>query len=424
MSKIVLLNLFIIIFTSLVVGQFTNDELQTVIAYHNYLRTYPSPPSATPLTPLTYDQGIADILNKTMSTCSGWSPIAMQGTGSEWQYWWNPASAFSVASQMDMIAEQSFNYDWNVLNCQENTVCLPWLYIVWSSVSKYGCAKAICNGQAHMGCTYQSQGGFDGVAPYQVKVTPTPTPTQTPTPTSTPSSTPSQTPTQTPTQTPSPSPSSTPKSDSLTIDWRNGYVTPIRNQGNCGSCWAFGSVAAMESRYLIKNGNSQVSTLDLSEQNAVSCLPNGCEGGWINKVFDAFQSPGIAYESDNPYLAEDGQPCSYTSPNNHPRFFFNGYGSTSNSKDELINELQNGPVTVGLWVDDSFQLYSSGIFTCSQVYTTTNHVVLVVGYNQEQDYYIIKNSWSTQWGNSGYMYLSAANDNCCMLTYGGYYPTF
>lgn len=193
------------------------------------------------------------------------------------------------------------------------------------------------------------------------------------------------------------------------FDWRskNG-VTPIKNQANCGSCWAFSAVGVFESAILINTGQE----MDLSEQNLVNCNNRGygCDGGMFD-INDYHVSPGGTMESCSPYTAREGT-CnsSCAKPYKLDRW---AYASGSNpSVDQIKTAIATyGPVSAGVAADDSFQAYRSGIFRSSS--TQMNHAIVLVGWNDNNGdgYWILKNSWGTGWGEQGYMKIAygAAN---------------
>ncbi len=216
------------------------------------------------------------------------------------------------------------------------------------------------------------------------------------------------------------------------IDWRNkGVVSPIRNQEQCGSCWAFSTVATLESVVAIKSGN----LYDLSEQELVSCanLKNGytslgCHGGTYENAFKyVSQEGGLASESCYPYTSGNGdsgtckKTCSHVSGTK-----VSSYTTvTSYSDSAMMTALTVEPVNVAIEADSrSFQLYKSGVYTdlegCGH---TLDHAVVLVGYGTDsgQDYYILRNSWDVTWGESGYMRMSRGAQNgkygmCGVLT--------
>lgn len=191
------------------------------------------------------------------------------------------------------------------------------------------------------------------------------------------------------------------------IDWRNsGAVTGVKDQGQCGSCWAFSTTGAMEGAYKIKSG----SLVSLSEQNFVDCDNNGdhgCNGGLMDNAFAwAKTNGGVCTESAYPYTATKGtcrtscgtkyaKPTGYTDVN-------------KNDANALMSALNKQPVSVAIEADQSsFQLYKSGVFSAS-CGTNLDHGVLAVGYGTDgsANYWTVKNSWGTGWGEGGYIRLS------------------
>jgi len=203
-----------------------------------------------------------------------------------------------------------------------------------------------------------------------------------------------------------------PAANPATMDWRSkGAVTPIKNQGQCGSCWAFAAVASMEGVWQISKGN----LVSLSEQQLVDCSTGnyGCNGGWSTVAFQyVITNKGITGESDYPYKAKGGSCAASGKP---IRATFSSYKSvTRNSDSSLETAVSSCPVAVFIEADkSSFQFYSGGIFSDPNCGTNTDHVVTLVGYNVQgsAQYWILKNSWGTGWGTSGYMYIARGNTN-------------
>lgn len=207
---------------------------------------------------------------------------------------------------------------------------------------------------------------------------------------------------------------SAPQSD--VINWASkGAVTPIKNQGQCGSCWSFSTTGSVEGLNFIYTGNLN----SLSEQNLMDCSGSygtqGCNGGWMD---DAFQyiiaNNGIDTESSYPYQAVQGA-CRFQASNTGASM--KSYSDVqSGNEGALTNAANNQPVSVAIDAShNSFQLYSSGIYSepaCSS--SSLDHGVLVIGYGSDNgDYYIVKNSWGTSWGMSGYIWMSRNNNNNC-----------
>lgn len=189
------------------------------------------------------------------------------------------------------------------------------------------------------------------------------------------------------------------------VDWRTkGVVTPVKNQQQCGSCWAFSTTGVIEGYYAIKNGK----LLSFSEQQIVDCDTTcyGCGGGWPYLAVEYAAQNGLETESDYPYTAMDGT-CKYSKSKAVQTN--NGYAFvTPDSANDLMAAIVNSPVSVAIEADQSvFQFYSSGVIS-SGCGDGIDHAVLAVGYTtvSGEQAYIVKNSWGTSWGDQGYVYIS------------------
>eukprot|EP01133_Synstelium_polycarpum_P018028 gene18028-21520_t len=395
-------------------GELTQAEINTIVSTHNQWRASPSPAASTTIPALVWNTTMATRLQNHASKCDGkFSPEALNSINSEWKYTSSPT--FNVGSILSSVLASSANYDWNAKACQSGKSCL-WVTSIWAKSRQIACAKSLCSGKHVFFCDFYPAGNYIGVAPYTPVSTPKPTstPTSTPKPTSTPTKPPGPTTPGTPSPTGTPAPTTpSPTAGAGSTDW-SSRITPVRDQGGCGSCWAFSAVAVLEGRSLLQKGGDR-NTLDLSEQNALSCIASGCGGGWYTNVYSQLKTDGITYESAEPYKAVEGT-CVKTGGN---RLKWVSYANVANNKAALIAELANGPINVAVMVDDAFQNYRSGVFSCATKYTSVNHAVTLVGYNKPGDYWIIKNSWNTWWGEAGFIRLTAANDNCNMLAYAG-----
>jgi C1A family cysteine protease len=196
-------------------------------------------------------------------------------------------------------------------------------------------------------------------------------------------------------------------------DWRAlGGVTPIRDQGDCGSCWAFCATAAFESAILI---HEQVEC-DLSEEQVILCNPYdyGCGGGWMGRVYDYFMSAGAVGEACVPYRANDDDPC----PDDRcgARDYLAGHREVESTVRDLKAALLDGPLAVAMTVHGDFKYYAGGCYSNPQS-GTPNHGVLLVGWDDAMDggAWIIKNSWGPAWGDSGYAYIRY---NTCEIGFG------
>lgn len=208
-----------------------------------------------------------------------------------------------------------------------------------------------------------------------------------------------------------------------TVDWRNyGYVTHVKDQGHCGSCWAFSTTGGLEGQHFKKTGK----LVSLSEQNLVDCdtKNKGCDGGSVAVAYQYIvNNNGIDTEEYYPYVEEE-RTC---------RFNRSEVGATCTGLVKVpMNELalqkavaSVGPIAVSIHMPGTLHMYQNGVYdiqTCDS--DEINHAVLVVGYGVEdgKDYWLVKNSWGAKWGMGGYFKISRNNHNQCAIASHAYYP--
>lgn len=216
------------------------------------------------------------------------------------------------------------------------------------------------------------------------------------------------------------------------VDWRTqNAVTPVKDQGQCGSCWSFSTTGSLEGIYSIMNGGKLVS---FSEQNLVDCdligagqggTSLGCNGGDMGSAMDWItKNGGLCTEADYPYVSgttKQAGTCQKSCSKVVGSKIVKHMSVTANSDSAMMSALAQQPVSIAIEADQaSFQLYKSGVFTGS-CGTKLDHGVLLVGYGtmSNTDYYILKNSWSSSWGSSGYMYIGRGNDPATGKPYNG-----
>lgn len=202
-------------------------------------------------------------------------------------------------------------------------------------------------------------------------------------------------------------------------------MTPVKDQKECGSCWTFGILGALESHYFIKTGQ----LLNLSEQQLVDCVTDnfGCNGGFTWETYTYLIHNDIVLAEDYPYEEKQVE-CRANEFNKTDVKVF-GYARVESSEESLkaaVNEF--GPVQI--FIDAmpiSFRFYSEGIYSYTNCYDFNfNHVVLVIGYGTDydtnQDYWLIKNSWSESWGEEGYLRLARNNNSSCGIVSEAFFP--
>lgn len=215
------------------------------------------------------------------------------------------------------------------------------------------------------------------------------------------------------------------------VDWRQNklkMVTKVKDQGDCGSCYAFSATGALEGQHSRKTGK----LVSLSEQNLVDCSNkkygnDGCNGGLMDNAFQYIKiNCGIDTEAKYPYESKEGK-CRYKKKN--VGAIDTGYVDIPQGDEQKLKEAVAtvGPISVAIDASqDSFMFYSSGVYdepSCSS--TNLDHAVLVVGYGTTQngtDYWIVKNSWSTNWGEGGYVRMVRNKFNACGIASSASYP--
>ncbi|XP_073289845.1 vanillin synthase-like [Primulina huaijiensis] len=209
-------------------------------------------------------------------------------------------------------------------------------------------------------------------------------------------------------------------------DWReNGIVSPVKNQGHCGSCWTFSTTGALEAAYSQAFGKG----ISLSEQQLVDCAGQfnnfGCNGGLPSQAFEYIKyNGGLDTEDSYPYTGVDGS-CKYSSENAVVKVV-DSVNITLGAEDELKDAVAFArPVSVAFEVVNGFRAYNGGVYTstsCGNSPTDVNHAVLAVGYGVEDGipYWLIKNSWGADWGDKGYFKMEMGKNMCGVATCASY----
>lgn len=203
-----------------------------------------------------------------------------------------------------------------------------------------------------------------------------------------------------------------------------GIVTNVKDQGQCGSCWAFSTTGTVEGQHALAYDN----LVSLSEQNLVDCskINYGCGGGWPTIAMDYIRLNGVDTESSYSSIAND-EPCKFNKTN-VGSYLNNVVMIPGGNMKSLYNAIGLvGPISIAIDAEDDFQFYKSGIYSsllCNNDRYSLNHAVLAVGYSNfnNTNFIIVKNSWGSDWGMDCYIYMSTEIDNMCGMATNASYP--
>jgi len=208
------------------------------------------------------------------------------------------------------------------------------------------------------------------------------------------------------------------------VDWRTkGCVNPVKDQGQCGSCWAFSAVASLECANFQKSGKLP----NLSEQQLVDCSggegDQGCSGGLMDNAFDyVMKNKGIECEGDYPYKAADGT-CK-ADPKKPVCGTCSGHTDVATTETALQAAASGRVISIAIAAEQDFMFYSKGIYdstTCPTDADHLNHGVAVVGFDSSAGYWTVRNSWGSSWGEAGYIRMKMGK-NLCGITDAASYP--
>jgi len=207
----------------------------------------------------------------------------------------------------------------------------------------------------------------------------------------------------------------------ITVDWRTkGAVTPVKDQGQCGSCWAFSAVEAVES-YGFLNGSYTLQELSTQQVNACDKVDGGCNGGNTETAYQYIhKAGGIETEADYPYTSGGGRTgiCKFQKAKVVESIV--SFTSITKGEDNVMKGMQTGPLSVCV-AAEAFQTYNRGILKLCP--GGIDHCVQAVGYDTPGNYWVVKNSWNTDWGEEGFIRLEMGK-NICKIGNDATYPNF
>ncbi|KAM9958101.1 hypothetical protein ACTFIW_013077 [Dictyostelium discoideum] len=407
--------------TTQINAEFSEDQMTMIVSAFNKLRSTVTPRNLGDYNQVSWSDILyANALTQTQ-TCqrnSLYSPAGSAGLyGESYAYFDKDPSVNDV---QDQLSAGRLYYNYDDTQCTGNHDCTPYLNIIWNTTTQVGCSKNECDGKTFVVCNYNPPGSFSGIPPYTARQHADLT-------------------TMSYEEWPNKIvnlnqrlvrreddhiyTASVPTDGSF--DWRDhGVVGFPKDSSNCASGWAFTAAGIFESRSAMRTRHRY----DYSAQQLIDCINfsnysignyTKCSrfSGELNKALMYAQTYGLQATSTYPYVGASSIGCSY----NQSSIAVEG-GDVEYSqvgRDSIVEKCRKqGPVGVGIYVTDEFLYYAGGIFECNNTLidnANINHNVLLVGYNEKDNYYIIKNNFGRTWGENGFARITADINKDCLI---------
>ncbi|EGC30787.1 hypothetical protein DICPUDRAFT_99423 [Dictyostelium purpureum] len=403
---------------------FSEKEKTKLIGNFNNVRSTVTPKILGTYNTMSWDSTLYANAFAQAQTCQRISQYSQKGnSGAYGESFLRFNSEPSPNDVVDGLSANKQYYNYDDTFCNGDHDCTPYTNIIWNNTNQAACSKNNCGDNWYVVCNFAPVGSFSGVKPYNARF-----------------------------------------HDSLSLmsysnentllnlnqrlkvkdsehiytvgvnnvgsyDWRDqGVVGYPQDSGNCAAGWAFTAVGVYESRAAMRSKKRY----ELSEQQVIDCINNvpnpyyqvsnytRCSrlSGDLNKALIYIQQNGIQNSVTYPYVGDRASACTFNSSNIVVQGGDIEYSDVG--RDSIIEKCRDqGPVGVGIYVTDDFLRYSGGIFFCNNTNINNNainHNVLLVGYNQDNNYYIIKNNFGRSWGENGFARISADYDKDCLIS--------
>ncbi|KAF2078597.1 hypothetical protein CYY_000097 [Polysphondylium violaceum] len=420
-KPILYLTVLIGILACAVIADFTSNEQKNLQDGVNNLRATTQPNALGTWNQMTWDVNAYTNAMSQAQNCQKITYISRLGAAGyygESNTWFQ--SDPSTQDLLDSLSSSSNNYNYDDTQCEKDDNCIPYTNLIWNATTKFGCYKNQCDGGYLVTCNFYPAGSFSGVKPYEARAH---------TDVSRMSYSDGQKWVDLDGNLKDRYPYDDDRVYTATVpnqgsfDWRNEDIVGYpEDSTNCAAGWAYTAAGIYETRIAMRKKERY----NLSKQMLIDCIPfNGkCSvyGGDLNRALIWIQNNGLYPASLYPWTASSTSQCRGNDTN---LYAVNGGDIEASlpGRDAIVEKArEQGPVGVGLYAPIDLFNYRQGVFECNNTAllqpgnnVTINHNVLLVGYNEKDNYYIIRNSWGRSWGENGFGRISADPNKDCLI---------